>query len=219
MDPLRASFYAYLNPLALPVLVALAVWLAAKKPKTLPLIATSLILWAAAFLVPSLNERLTRSAAFLLASSVIAAAWEKSRPALILATLVVAAGPIAAGWGWVAAHFAPVPYGDQLLRYGLFQPAVRTLPCRLQAYEEIAREVPPGANLAVAWQLDLWLLPYLYQTRPDVTVNVVLCPQNLKGLHVASGLVPGSWYLPCYAGWPTGPCNVTLTTGSAAYKG
>ncbi|ABO07905.1 hypothetical protein [Pyrobaculum calidifontis] len=210
MDPIRASFYVYFNPIALPALAAAALWLAAKKPRTLPLLATALALWAAAFALPPLNERLARAAGFLLTASTLAAAWEKDRRVLAATALLIAAGPAAAGWAWAAAHIAPVPYGEQLLQYGLFQPAVRTLPCKLDAYQEIAKEIPRGATVSVAWQLDLWLLPYLYQTRPDVKVNVTVCPWDMEGLRVVSGLVPGSWYLPCYSGWPTGPCNVTL---------
>lgn len=209
-SPLKASFYAYFNPAALLLLLAVGMWLASKRPRSLPLFAAAVALWAAAFVVTPLNERFVRAAAFLLAASVLAMAQEKSRKALAATAVIIAAGPAAAGWAWAAAHFVSVPYGGQLIQYGLFQPSVRVLPCKFEAYAQVAKELPPGANVTVAWQLDLWLLPYLYQTRPDVHVAVVLCPQELEGLRVVSGLAPNSWYLPCYSGWPAGPCNVTL---------
>lgn len=211
LDPLHASFYAYFNPATLFILIALGAALAMKRPKTTFLYYTALALWAAAFLLPQLNERLVRAASFLLAISTAAMALElRNRKALAAAIAVTISGPAAAGWVWAASHYADLPYGDALKTHGLFAPAIRTASCKFEQYEKIAAVLPPNATMTVAWQLDLWLLPYLYYYRPDVKVTVVMCPQDLKPPYVVSGVHPGSWYLPCYRELPPGICDVKL---------
>ena len=79
----------------------------------------------------------------------------------------------------------------------------------LQAeYEELR-------DIAVLRAYDEWVL---HLTFKDGAVPYYVAGDGIRyalmylmeGLRVVSGLVPGSWYLPCYSGWPTGPCNVTL---------